>query len=68
VSIAQLTLHSREHLVLLRPGRFGLVLHTLFYSDEVRTLDEFRTDTDWEELFSPKLQALRRRCFRGGRK
>ena len=47
VSIAQLTLHSREHLVLLRPGRFGLVLHTLFYSDEVRTLDEFRTDTEW---------------------
>jgi DNA end-binding protein Ku len=47
VSIAQLTMHSREHLVLLRPGRFGLVLHTLFYSDEVRTLDEFRTDTEW---------------------
>jgi DNA end-binding protein Ku len=47
VSIAQLTMHSREHLVLLRPGRFGLLLHTLFYSDEVRTLDEFRTDTEW---------------------
>ena len=47
VSLAQLTMHSREHLVLLRPGRFGLLLHTLFYSDEVRTLDEFRTDTEW---------------------
>ena len=47
VSIAQLTMHSREHLVLLRPGRLGLLLHTLFYSDEVRTLDEFRTDTEW---------------------
>ena len=47
VSIAQLTMHNREHLVLLRPGRFGLLLHTLFYSDEVRTLDEFRTDTEW---------------------
>ena len=46
-SIAQLTMHSREHLVLLRPGRFGLQLHTLFYSDEVRGLDEFRTDTEW---------------------
>ena len=23
------------------------MLHTLFYSDEVRTLDEFRTDTQW---------------------
>ena len=45
VSIAQLTLHTREHLVLLRPGRCGLLVHTLFYNDEVRSVDEFRTDT-----------------------
>lgn len=41
------TLHNREHLVLLRPGRFGLLVHTLFYADEVRALDEFRTETEW---------------------
>jgi DNA end-binding protein Ku len=46
VSLAQLTMHSREHLVLLPPGRCGLLLHTLFYSDEVRGLDEFRTETE----------------------
>lgn len=45
VSIAQLTMHTREHLVLLRPGRLGLLAHTLFYEDEVRSVDEFRTDT-----------------------
>ena len=46
-ALAQLTMHNREHLVLLRPGRFGLLLHTLFYRDEIRALEEFRTDTEW---------------------
>ena len=46
-ALAQWTLHNREHLVLLRPGRFGLLVHTLFYADEVRALDEFRTETQW---------------------
>ena len=46
-ALAQLTMHNREHLVLLRPGRLGLLLHTLFYRDEIRALDEFRTDTEW---------------------
>ena len=35
-ALAQLTMHNREHLVLLRPRRFGLMLHTLFYRDEIR--------------------------------
>jgi DNA end-binding protein Ku len=46
-ALAQLTMHNREHLVLLRPGRCGLMLHTLFYRDEIRALEEFRTDTEW---------------------
>jgi DNA end-binding protein Ku len=46
-ALAQWTVHNREHLVLLRPGRFGLLVHTLFYADEVRALDEFRTETEW---------------------
>ena len=44
VGLAQLTMHSREHLVVIRPGRCGLLLHTMYYHDEVRALDEFRTD------------------------
>jgi DNA end-binding protein Ku len=45
VGIAQWTLHSREHIVLLRAGRTGLLLHTMFYAAEVRAIDEFRADT-----------------------
>lgn len=57
-ALAQWTLHNREHLVLLRPGRFGLLVHTLFYADEVRALDEFRTETDW--LTSQELEMAHR--------
>jgi DNA end-binding protein Ku len=47
-ALAQWTCHNREHLVLLRPGRCGLLLHTLFYADEVWALDEFRTEVEWQ--------------------
>ena len=33
--------------MLVRPGRHGLVLHTLFYDHEIRSLDEFRTEVNW---------------------
>ena len=46
-ALAQWTCHNREHLVLLRPGRCGLLLHTLFHADEVRARDEFRTEVEW---------------------
>ena len=45
VAIAKLTMHSREHIVILRPGQKGLLLHTMYYEDEVRKMEEFRTDT-----------------------
>jgi DNA end-binding protein Ku len=45
VALAQWTAHNREHIIVIRPGRCGLVLHTLYYHDEVRALEEFRTDT-----------------------
>lgn len=44
-AIGQLTMHRRDHVVILRTGRSGLIAHTMFYSDEVRTTDEFRTNT-----------------------
>lgn len=43
--IAKITVHNREHVVVLRPGRYGLLAHTMYYADEVRRSDEFRTDT-----------------------
>ncbi|MCU1233084.1 MAG: end-binding protein Ku [Candidatus Solibacter sp.] len=34
-AIAKLAMHNREHIVLIRPSGGGLVLHTLFYPDEL---------------------------------
>ncbi len=42
--IAKIAMHNREHVVVLRPGDKGMVLHTMYYADEVRRSDEFRTD------------------------
>ena len=44
VSVAKLTMHNREHIVIVRPGNHGLLLHTMYYRDEIRAVDEFRTD------------------------
>lgn len=41
--LAQLAMHRREHIVVLRPGRSGLIAHTMFYPDEVRSAEEYRT-------------------------
>jgi DNA end-binding protein Ku len=57
-ALAQWTLHSREHLALLRPGRCGVLLHTLFYADEVRALDEFRTEVEGVSPRELELAAL----------
>ncbi len=42
--IAKVAMHNREHVVILRPGEKGMVLHTMYYADEVRRLDEFKPD------------------------
>jgi len=42
--IAKVAMHNREHVVVLRPGERGMVLHTMYYADEVRRTDEFRVD------------------------
>jgi DNA end-binding protein Ku len=34
-AIAKIAMHNREHLVLIRPAEGGLVLHTLYYEDEL---------------------------------
>jgi DNA end-binding protein Ku len=34
-AIAKLAMHNREHVVLIRPAGGGLVLHTLYYEDEL---------------------------------
>jgi DNA end-binding protein Ku len=39
--IAKLTMHGRENIVIIRPRKNGLTLHTMFYSNEIRSADEF---------------------------
>jgi DNA end-binding protein Ku len=34
-AIAKIAMHNREHVVLIRPADGGLVLHTLYYEDEL---------------------------------
>jgi DNA end-binding protein Ku len=34
-AIAKIAMHNREHIVLIRPSAGGLVLHTLYYPDEL---------------------------------
>jgi DNA end-binding protein Ku len=43
--IAKVAMHNREHIVILRPNGKGMVLHTMFYADEIRKVEEFHTDT-----------------------
>ena len=45
VALARFAMHRREHVALLRAGRRGLLVHTMFYSTEVRAQEEFEADT-----------------------
>jgi DNA end-binding protein Ku len=44
VAIAKLTMHNREYTVILRPYKNGILLHTMYYADEVRQLENFGED------------------------
>jgi DNA end-binding protein Ku len=45
VGIAKIAMHNREHIVIFRPGHHGLLMHTMYYSNEIKKVEEFRTDT-----------------------
>ena len=53
-AVAKMVRSQREHLVLIRPSRGGMTLHTLFYEDEVRAVDGYgessNTEVDPKEL------------------
>ena len=44
VALARVGMYGREHVVIVRPGKHGMLAHTMFYVDEVRFENEFRTD------------------------
>ena len=39
--IAKITMHNREYTVFIRPHEGGLMLHTMYYADEVKEVKEF---------------------------
>ena len=41
VGIAKLTMHNREYTVFLRPHDGGMMLHTMYYEEEVRKVEGF---------------------------
>ena len=41
VAIAKLTMHNREYTVFLRPHQGGMMLHTMYYAEEVRSVEGF---------------------------
>ncbi len=43
-AIAKLTMHQREHIVIIRPGSKGMTLHTMFYTNEIRAAESLGTD------------------------
>src|SRR5262245_25306488 len=40
-AIAKLTMHNREYTVFLRPHEGGMMLHTMYYAEEVRQVEGF---------------------------
>lgn len=43
-ALSEVAMHRREHIVILRPGRHGIITHTMFYPDEIRNDLEYRAD------------------------
>jgi DNA end-binding protein Ku len=41
VAIAKLTMHNREYTVFLRPHEGGMMLHSMYYEEEVRKVEGF---------------------------
>jgi DNA end-binding protein Ku len=44
VALARVGMYGREHVVIVRPGERGILAHTMFYTDEIRSENEFRAD------------------------
>jgi DNA end-binding protein Ku len=40
-ALAQITMHQRERIVIIRPYQNGLILHTIYYPNEIREVKEY---------------------------
>jgi DNA end-binding protein Ku len=43
-AVAKITMHGREHIIIVRPGAKGLIAHTMFYVNEVPRDQEHATE------------------------
>jgi DNA end-binding protein Ku len=41
LGVAKVTMHNREYTVLLRPHKGGVMLHTMYYQNEIREVEGF---------------------------
>ena len=49
-AIAKLTMHNREYTVILRPHENGIMLHTMYYQDEIKKVESFgKVDANLKE-------------------
>lgn len=46
LGIARVTMHNREYTVFLRPHQSGIIMHTMFYENEVRKMDAPKIDME----------------------
>jgi len=46
VALARVGMYGREHVVIVRPGEHGILAHTMFYVDEIRSENEFRSNVE----------------------
>jgi DNA end-binding protein Ku len=44
VALAQIAMHRREHIAVIRAGERGILMHTMFYANEVRKDQEFKAE------------------------
>lgn len=44
VAIAKFAMHNREHVVVLRAGKTGIISHTMYFTSEVRADEEYHAD------------------------
>src|SRR6202048_3990961 len=56
-AIAKVTMHQREHIVVIRAREQGMTLHTMFYQSEIREVAEFTR----QDKVEPKEQEKKRR-------
>jgi len=60
-AVAKVAMHGREHVVIIRPTRDGMVLHTMYYEDELHKANQ--PARPGEEKYSPKETELAKRLI-----